>query len=302
MEVSDSRLKYLHEAHRRGTMRAASEHFDVAPSSVSRQIAGLERELGLQLVEKGLHKVRLTEAGRLLVDYYEQRNSHHEDLVAALDDLRGMRSGHVRLAVGQNLVTTLLAQVIQQYRSEWPGIRVHVTEVASQQVQSLVCQDEVDFGLLLNPPQDPQLVDRFSFEQPLRVVATKDHPLARQASVTLAEILSHPLVLPTGNFRSRQILEELAVKAGLTLDPVVTVSTIHMLLSCIRARIGIGLLPVIYLNHEPGTEDLVSIPIDDAVLSAFSVHLMARRGRTLPRSAHVLINLLERSIRKSVSR
>jgi hypothetical protein len=49
MEISDSRLKYLYEAHRQGTMRAASEFFNVAPSSVSRQIASLERELGLTL-------------------------------------------------------------------------------------------------------------------------------------------------------------------------------------------------------------------------------------------------------------
>ncbi|MGJ7574829.1 LysR family transcriptional regulator [Variovorax sp. RB2P76] len=298
MEVNDSRLRYLYEAERRGTMRAASEHFNVAPSSVSRQIAALERELGVSLVEKGRHTVKLTEAGRLLVDYYRERNGRYESLMAALDDVRGMRTGHVRVAVGQALVNSLLARVIDRYRRDWPGIRIHVMEVATQQVMSLISQDEVHFGLLLNPPPDPQLRDRFHFAQPLRVVMLKTHPLAARTSVTMKDLLSVPLVLPTGNFRSRQLLEEIAVHEGLELDPVMTVSSIHMLVSCIRSGIGVGLLTNIFLSYEPHTEDLIALPIENAVLSSFSVHAMTRIGRTLPKSAQVLLDMVERAIRE----
>jgi DNA-binding transcriptional LysR family regulator len=297
MEVSDSRLKYLYEAHRRGTMRAASEHFDVDPSSVSRQIAGLERELGLLLVEKGRHTVTLTEAGRLLVDYYQERSGRYDALKSALDDVRGMRTGHVRVGVGQSLINALLARVVHAYRQEWPGIRVHVMEVPSQQVLSLLMHDEVHFGLLLDPPPDPQLRDRFHFAQPLQLVVPYNHPLAQRDSVALRDLLAYPLVLPTSNFRSRQLLEEIAVREGFQLDPVMTVSSIHMLVNCIRAGIGIGLTADIYLAHEPGTDHLVSIPIDNEVLSSFSVHAMTRQGRVLPRSAQVLLSMLERAIR-----
>jgi DNA-binding transcriptional LysR family regulator len=296
MEISDSRLKYLYEAHRQGTMRAASEFFNIAPSSVSRQIAGLERELGLVLVEKGRHTVHLTEAGKLLVDYYRERVGRHEALISALDDLRGMRTGHVRVAVGQSLVNSLLATVIQRYRTEWPGIRVHVTEVATQQVLALISQDEVHFGLLLNPPSDSQLRDRFSFALPFEAVVPRDHPLADKPLVALRDLFQYPLVLPTPNFRSRQMLEDIAIKEQLTLNSAVTVSSIHMLMSCIRAGVGVGVLPNIYLNQEPGTESLVSIPIDNEALSSFTVHAMTRLGRTLPHSAQVLLDLLEREI------
>ena len=298
MEISDSRLKYLYEAHRQGTMRAASEHFNVAPSSVSRQIASLERELGMVLVEKGRHTVHLTEAGELLVAYYREREGRHELLVSALDDLRGMRTGQVRIAVGQSLVNSLLATVIQRYRKEWPGIHIHVIEVATQQVLSLISQDEVHFGLLLNPPADSKLRDRFSFPLPFEAVMPGGHPLASRRMVSLRDVMAFPLVLPTTNFRSRQLLEDIALKERLKLSPAVTVSSIPMLLSCIRAGVGVGVLPNIQinLNEEPGRESLVSVPIDDKTLSSFAVHAMTRLGRTLPRSAKVLLDSLEREI------
>lgn len=302
MEVNDSRLKYLYESHKRGTMRAASEHFNVAPSSISRQIAGLERELGLTLVEKGRHTVKLSEAGQLLVDYYRDRIGRYDSLVASLDDVRGMRTGHVRIAVGQNLINTILARVIAQYREQWPGIRVHVHEAATQQVLSMVLQDEVHFGVLLKPPNDPALRERFAFSQPLQAVMTRSHPLARRASVTLAELVAHPLVLPTQNFRSRQLLEEIAISQGLKLDPAATVSSIQLLMNCVRAGVGAGLLPDIDLNNEAGNEELLNLPIDDAVLLSFKVHGMTRLGRTLPKSAQVLLEMLEREIAATVRR
>lgn len=296
MEISDSRLRYLYEAHRQGTMRAASEHFNVAPSSVSRQIASLERELGLTLVEKGRHTVHLTEAGELLVAYFRERIGRHETLANALDDLRGMRTGHVRVAVGQSLVNSLLASVIHKYRQGWPGIRIHIAEVATQQVLTMIAQDEVHFGILLNPPSDSQLRDRFSFGLPLQAVVPIGHELDRCSQLSLRQLFELPLVLPTTNFRSRQLLEEISIRVGLTLNPAVTVSSISMLLSCIRAGVGVGVLPNIRLNQEPGAESLVSIPIDDEVLSSFAVHAMTRLGRNLPQSAQVLLDMVEKEI------
>jgi DNA-binding transcriptional LysR family regulator len=296
MELSDSRLKYLYEAHRRGTMRAASEYFNVAPSSISRQISGLEKELGLTLVEKGRHTVKLTEAGQLLVEYFHERMGSNEALLAALDDVRGMRAGHLRIATGQSLINTILARVIAKYRAHWPGMRIHVTEVATQEVLSLLSQDEVHFGILLNPPTDPLLRSRLSFTQSLQAVMTPDHPLARQASVSLNDVLKHSLILLTNNFRSRQLLEEIAIAQRLVLDPVMTVSSSHMLLSCVRAGVGIGLFPNLHVGHELGIEHLVSLPIDNDVLTAFEVHAMVRIGRTLPKSVNVFLDMLEREI------
>src|SRR5882724_12218142 len=66
---SDLNLQYLYEAARLGSMRAAADLLAVAASSISRQIAQLEGEVGTALIERGARRLRLTEAGRLLIEY-----------------------------------------------------------------------------------------------------------------------------------------------------------------------------------------------------------------------------------------
>jgi DNA-binding transcriptional LysR family regulator len=73
-------------------------------------------------------------------------------------------------------------------------------------------------------------------------------------------------------------------------------------MNCVRAGVGAGLLPDIDLNNEAGNEELLNLPIDDAVLLSFKVHGMTRLGRTLPKSAQVLLEMLEREIAATVRR
>ncbi|MBW8077744.1 MAG: LysR family transcriptional regulator, partial [Gallionella sp.] len=65
--LSDAKLRYLAEAAALGSMHAASEKLDVAVSSISRQIAQLESELGLPLIERGRRALKLTQAGEMAV-------------------------------------------------------------------------------------------------------------------------------------------------------------------------------------------------------------------------------------------
>ena len=296
MELNDTRLRVLFEAHRCGSMRAASEVMDVAPSSVSRHIAALEEEVGIAVIVKGRHSVQLTEAGHALLAYYSDRRMHLESVKAELEDLRSMRTGHVRIGIGQNLVDPLLTRAIQRYREELPGIRIHLAEMSSSEVVSQLARDEFHFGVLLNPPLDPMVRHRFSCDQAMTAVMPRSHGLASRPSLSLAELVKHPMVLPAPNFRSRQVLDAICAKEGLVVDPVVTVTSVHMLVSCIRAGIGIGLAPQLYLA-EHACADLASVPVDGDALGSMNVVVATRVGRRLPNSAEILLRLLIRALK-----
>ena len=76
--LGENRLRYLYEAARLGTMRAASDELNVATSSISRQIAALEKELGMRLIEGVRRKIKLTEAGNVAFAYYREMQAHQE--------------------------------------------------------------------------------------------------------------------------------------------------------------------------------------------------------------------------------
>ncbi|HEX2139899.1 MAG TPA: LysR family transcriptional regulator, partial [Woeseiaceae bacterium] len=107
-KFNDHRLRYLYEAVRGGTMRAASEKLNVAPSSISRQIAQLEEELGIPLIERSRRSLKLTEAGEIAINYFRELTTHQEAFISQLRDLRGLKGGTVKLAVGEGFIGDLL--------------------------------------------------------------------------------------------------------------------------------------------------------------------------------------------------
>ncbi len=292
MDINDSQLKYLFESFSRGTMTAASEYFNVAPSSVSRQIAALERELGVSLLEKGRHRVVLTPAGQLLVDYYQERMGRRDALVAALDDLRSTHRGSVSLATGQGLLGPILMPAVRAFRHSWPGIRVQVYEVSNQQAVNMVCNDEVHFSIIVETPEETRLRTRFRLSQSWRLVMRPEHPLALRPSVGLKELSQHDLVLASHGFRSRQLLERAAKEAQVALDPVITCASIPLVLDCVMGGLGVAVLNDLYVREAIARGRLVGVPLEHPLLGNVEVHGVVRAGRRLPRSALALLDQL----------
>ena len=75
-QIKEARIVFLFEAIQRGSMRAAADALNIAPSAVSRQIALLEQELAIPLIERHTRGIKPTEAGRLLIEYFSANNAH----------------------------------------------------------------------------------------------------------------------------------------------------------------------------------------------------------------------------------
>lgn len=296
MDLNDAGLKYLYESYRRGTMRAASGHFNMAPSSISRQIRRLERQIGLPLIERGSHRIKLTHAGQLLLDYYRDQQCHYEALVSSLDDLRGLRRGNVVIAIGQGLLGEVIVPAIARFLRTYPGLRIRLKDAPTAEALNMVYEDEAHFGILLEPAGDPALQTRKSVRQPVRAIVYPSHPLAKLRRAGIRDILREDLILPTGNFRTRQIIEQLAAEVGGELDPLITSSSIPMIRSLIMANVGFALLPETVVLSELDNERLKAIPMVEPAFNGSEIHLVYRQGRTLPTTATVLLNMIEEEI------
>lgn len=294
-DFSDSRLAYLFEAVRLGTMRAASEFLNVAPSSISRQIAELERELGVDLVEKARHTVQLTAAGHLVLQYYRDRTSQREALMSGIDDIRGQRKGHIILAIGQGLIRMPLVRAMAEFVEKYPGVNLEIRNASTRDVSALVRNDEAHFGVTLDSPHDPRIRTRMVIPQPLCLITRPDHHLAKQKAVGIRDLKDERLVLPEDGFRVRQILNQVERARALFLKPILTASSILMLADCVLEGIGVTIIPdACVLDHiEAGR--LISVPISDQPLRELKVHVVTRLGRQLPSTAARLMDIIEKN-------
>ncbi len=293
MPLHEVSLRYLNEAAKLGSMRAAADRLGVAVSSISRQIAQLETEAGIALIEHGRRSVKLTEAGNLMVAYYCEHVAHREAFDLRLADLKGLRSGQVKLVIGEGFIGEALSGVLSRFAARHEGVQIDVHMAASSnEVTQLVADDEAHLGLAFQSSADPRIRVRATMRQPLVVAMRADHALARRGSLGLKDLVDRPLCLPQSSFRTRQLLKVAEAAERVTLQPAITANSLVLLKDLMRTGDFLTLLPVLAVSREVGRGELAAVPFDSAVLRDTSVQLVSRLGRHLPPAAHKLLNML----------
>src|ERR687885_2294028 len=122
------RLRVLREVAQRGSFSAAAEALSFTQSAVSQQVAALERECATKLLERGPRGVRLTDAGRALVEHADAilaRIEHAEEDLAAIAGLRG---GRLRIATFQSAGATLVPRAVGEFHRRHPQVDVTVKQ------------------------------------------------------------------------------------------------------------------------------------------------------------------------------
>ena len=139
------RLRLLRELHARGTVTAVAEALAYTPSAVSQQLATLEREAGVPLVERHGRRLRLTDAAAGLVE--------HVDVVLARLDLAeaelaaaagGEVGGRVRVAAFQTAASGLVLPLLGTLPAEHPKLRLELIEMEAEESLDLLARGEVD--------------------------------------------------------------------------------------------------------------------------------------------------------------
>lgn len=285
--IHEQRLHYFVEAVRLGSVRAAADALDIAPSAVSRQIAQVEAELGVDLIERHRRGITPTEAGRLVLDYFRQRQTQLDGLRDAISDLQGLRTGRVVLAIGEGFIGDLSC-TLGDFSARHPEIEVRVNVVGTNEVIRQVMEDEAQLGLVFNPPRDPHLRVHGSREQPLYAMVAPEHPLATtQGPVTLAALGEHRLAVPDISYGIRQMLDAVEQAADQRLAPTLTCNT-FALLKHYAQQGGVTLLPLFAATQELDSGALRALPLADPGFARAHVELVTRLGRKLSRAADEL--------------
>jgi DNA-binding transcriptional LysR family regulator len=189
------RLRLLHELQERGTIAAVADALQFTPSAVSQQLAVLEREAGVPLLERAGRGVRLTDAALVLVRHAEALLGRAELAEAELAAAAGSVAGRGRIASFQSVALRLAAPAMQALARDAPRLRCELVEAEPEQSLPALALGDVDLVLAdewqHQPLSRPAGVDRHDLHRdPVRVILAEDHPAARRhrRALPLAEL------------------------------------------------------------------------------------------------------------------
>jgi DNA-binding transcriptional LysR family regulator len=283
-----NQLRYFEAVARHLHFTRAAQELNVAQPSVSQQLGKLEKELGTDLFHRMKRRVALTPAGEVLLPRARRLLADLEEARAEVQELTGLRKGHLGIGVTPSVSTHLLPPLLAEFHRRHPGIGLTVREAGSRFLVQSLESGELDLAIVILPVRQPALETCALLEERLVLALPSGDELAVRPTVDLRELRDRPFVM----FRQGYDLHDVTLNAcrRLGFEPPIAVEGGEMdsVLRLVAAGLGVAIVPEMALNPADG---LVGVPLSRPRLSR-TIALARRRDRYLSAAAQALLALL----------
>lgn len=204
-------LEYVAAVARLGSFRRASEALHVSQPAVSEAVRGLERELGVGVLERGRHGARMSDSGRDLMPHILAVLDSIDRLRQAADE-RHQSGRLVRLGTVTAAAAPLLAPAIRQFRETHRGTQVEVISAQQDQIYRALLAGSLDLGLvnyLAGDDTPPELETTLLLHGRPVACLRPDSALAAQEAVRVSDLRSQPLIVMRSGYVMHRYLHRL---------------------------------------------------------------------------------------------
>ncbi len=292
-EVRFRQIRALVELSRQGSFSATAAAMGLAVPSVWQQIRSLEDEYGVQFVVAEGAKVSLTDDGRVMVDLAAPLVESFDGLRAMFEDQRSTAARTLTVVAPSAMLTGALRRPIILYRQHHPKVKLVLLDRPSYLARQVIEEDAADLAIMgmaagdeMMPQFQCQPLARYAFH----LMCPADHALAHARQMTLAGIVSQPLVLAPEESSSHRQIRKVFTQAGLAdrMNVTMTATNRALLLNYVAIGFGIAIgTSAASVKPPKRTAGEAEVVVRDvaALFGHEEVFLVQRKGRFEP--AHV---------------
>ena len=255
-------LKVFETVARHGSFTRAAEELSITQPTVSSQVKQLTKAIGLPLFEQIGKSLYLTDAGQELLltcqDIFERLNNFQ----MAVADLKGMKQGQLKLAVittAKYFVPRLLGSFCQKY----PNIDVTLKVTNHKTIQQRMLNNEDDLYIVSNPPQEIDLYSQSFLDNPLVVVANKNHNLARKTNIPITSLDREPFIMREQGSGTREAVLKLFSKNNISVKVRLELGSNEAIKQAIIGGMGISVLSEHCLVSEGKSGQLTILDVEN---------------------------------------
>jgi DNA-binding transcriptional LysR family regulator len=282
-------LRAFVEVVRQGGFSQAAKTLYTTQSNVSKSVKLLEEEVNCSLLDRAGHRNTLTEAGKIVFDRAQSMLAQREDLVAELEELRGLKRGTLRLGLPPIGSDVLFAPVFAIYQQRYPSVKVQLTEHGGRHLQELLQAGEIDVAGTLLPVGDPALAWKEIQREPIDVLISADHPLAKRKTIKLAELADVAFLLFEEGFALNQVVLDACNKSGFTPTIAARSNQLAFVVELVAVGLGVAFLPRMIARQRKHA-GVRHIPISDSDME-WRMALLWRSSSHLSFAAQAWVDL-----------
>jgi DNA-binding transcriptional LysR family regulator len=270
-----------------GSFSRAGQKVFRSQSAVSAQIRQLEQDYGDRLLDRSGKDVTLTPAGRVLFAYAERLlQMRDESLLAVADHGTNPRG---TMVVGANEATCLyvLPDVFAKYCSLYPDVQLSIYRNFSYKILEKLENGTIDVGIVTLPVKSASVKTHAIYRDQLMWMVNPQNSLAKQESVSLAEIAKQPILLPKTGY-TRRLMDKLLRPYKAQLQVPMELPSVGMIKSFVAAGLGVSLISASFARDQvlAGRVKLIA-PKEKELWRELAIAY--RRDRTLTRATSTFI-------------
>jgi DNA-binding transcriptional LysR family regulator len=251
-------LRVLKAVAEHGSFSAAAESLSYTQPAISQQIAALEKQANATLVDRGSRGVRLTDAGRALVEHAEVVIARLAAAEAELEAIAGVRGGRVRLSSFPTAGASLLPPAVALFTQRHPEVELSFVEEEPEEAVAMLRSAELEVAMVfeyrdLSQPEFDRLYEgielRHLIDDPMFLALPRDHPVARRPRVRLRDVADDVWIQndcsgPCGRLH-------LAACSSAGFEPKIGYQSddYNVVQGLIAAGVGVSLLPALALTN-----------------------------------------------------
>jgi len=290
LDLNPAHVRTLHEVVRRGSFSRAAEDLHLSQPAVSLHIRQLEDKVGLALVERVGKRAGATRAGEILLAHAERAFAELEAAQHALQHLRGVVGGRLRLGTGATASIHLLPPVLRRLRARYPAIELVIVTGNSREVAAAVAANQLDLAIVTLPVSARALAVEPLRVDPLVAIAPAGRPWRRRAPMTPEELARHPLILYERGGNIRQVIDEWFKKAGAIPRVAMELGNAEAIKKLVGAGLGLGLASAMAVASEVKAGALAAVPLSPPL--ARRLALIRRRDKPETSALRVVLGAL----------
>lgn len=260
-------LKYFVSVAESGSFSEAAEIMFSAQSTVSKQIASLEKELNVQLFDRTKRKVSLTDYGKVFLDHAQLMLENYNAMLKDLESITVQDDNSAIIRTTTAMLPYNIISLLSSFKKDCKWADIHVEEFESEDILKMLREGECDLAFFRVGKFDEDLYEKLPiFTEKFVAILPANHPLAGEKSISLSQLSQDSFILCRQNTCMHRNSVDACHSMGFNPNIIATSNHAYNIFEMVSMNMGVSMLlqkGAEYAMTEKLSEKVVIVPLNE---------------------------------------
>lgn len=214
----DFRLKVFHTVAKRLSFTKAAADLFITQPAVTKHIQELEQYFKVQLFERQGNQITLTEQGKVMLHHVEQVLSIYRAMEFDLHSFSHEHKGVLHLGASTTISQYVIPSALADFHKKYKDVNVKLLNGNTEQIEHALTKNDIDLGIIEGKSKNKGIKYTAFLKDEIVLVSNINHPMAKKASITPAELKNIPLLLREAGSGTLDVIAHALKSCGLSLS------------------------------------------------------------------------------------